>query len=83
MAVAPEGKGKLPTFRNLYPHLTDGQVTDAEDRFDRYIAHVVQVFERLRNDPTFPENIRVLTAALDNTTINGERSIKNKINKGV
>jgi len=70
MAGTPEPQDKVPTFRELYSHLTEKELADAEDRFDRYIALAVRVFERLRNDPTFPENLRALTAKPDDRTMN-------------
>jgi hypothetical protein len=79
MPQTAEQKDAVPPFRELYPHLTEEQLKDAEDRFDRYIALAVRVFERLRNDPTFPENLRTLTAKPDDRTISdGKVDLKNK-----
>ena len=61
--------GSAPAFRDLYPHLHEAQLADAEERFDRYIALAVRIFERLRNDPTFPDNLRALTGTPDDLTI--------------
>lgn len=79
MPQTPEERDAVPTFRELYPHLTDEQLRDAEDRFDRYIALAVRVFERLRNDPEFPENLRTLTAEPDDRTMScGKGRLKTK-----
>ena len=43
------------TIRDLYPHLTDEQLVEAERNFNRYLEIVVQIYEEtLRRDPTGP-----------------------------
>jgi hypothetical protein len=61
-----------PTLRDLHPHLTDAEIADAEIRFDRYIELAVRIFERLSADPTYPENIRRLTAGCGELTMNAK-----------
>ena len=36
-----------PTLRDLYPHLNDEQLAEVEDTFERYLALVLRIFERL------------------------------------
>jgi hypothetical protein len=40
-------KGDLPTIRDLFPHFTDIELEEAEDIFDRYLALVLRIFDRL------------------------------------
>lgn len=49
------------TLRDLYPHFLDGELFEAQDRIDRYIRLAVDIFERLRNEPGYPGNMRALT----------------------
>src|ERR1700722_4608557 len=70
MAQTPDQQNAIPTFRDLYPHLSD-----AEDRFDRYLALAVRIFERLKDDPTFPDRLKALTAEREALKMSAERSI--------
>ncbi len=49
--VAKEQNQIDPEFRKLYPNLTDEQLMEAQENFDRYIEHAVKMFERIRKDP--------------------------------
>lgn len=40
----------IPTIRDLYPHLTDAELAQAEDNLERYIAVVLRIFERLERE---------------------------------
>lgn len=53
MIGAPEQQDKVSSFSELYPHLTEQEHADAEDRFDRYLALAVRIFKRLESDPSF------------------------------
>jgi hypothetical protein len=81
MTGTPEQQKHIPTFSELYPHLTEQERADAEDRFDRYLALAVRIFKRLESDPSFPENLRTLTAERDDLTMNAERSIEKETNE--
>lgn len=72
-----------PTLRDLYPHLIDAEIAAAEDRFDRYIELALRIFERLSSDPTYPENIRALTAKRGELTMNSESADQTKNTKTV
>lgn len=52
---------KRKTLHDLYPHLSDGELFEAQGRIDRYIRLAVDIFERLRNEPGYPGNMRALT----------------------
>jgi hypothetical protein len=38
-----------PTLRQLFPELDEGQLVEAEQNLDRYLAVVLGIFERLHN----------------------------------
>jgi hypothetical protein len=67
-------EGKRKTLRELYPHLPDAELSEAQDRIDRYIKLALDVFERLRNESGYPKNIQVLTEDIGRPTLDGERS---------
>jgi hypothetical protein len=64
------------TLREIYPHLTltEAEIAEAEDRFDRYLELAARIFERLAADPSYPKNIRALTAETWSPMIESERS---------
>jgi hypothetical protein len=71
-------EGKRKTLRDLYPDLPDAERSDAQDRIDRYIRLALNIFERLSNEPGYPENMRVLTADAGRPTLDDERSNPNE-----
>jgi hypothetical protein len=77
MQTQREQQDGLPTLRDLHPHLTDVEIADAEARFDRYIELALRIFERLSADPTYPENLRALTAERGEPTMNRKSLDKN------
>jgi hypothetical protein len=38
-----------PTIRDLYPHLNDEQLAEVEDTWERYLALILRIFERLES----------------------------------
>jgi hypothetical protein len=76
MAATPDPQKKAPAFHELYPHLTGDQLVEAKDRLDQYIALAMRIIERLREDPSFPENLPALTGSSENFKIDPERSIE-------
>ncbi len=38
-----------PTLRDLYPDLNDEQLAEVEDTWERYLALVLRIFERLES----------------------------------
>jgi len=42
-------KPSTPTIRDLYPHLNDEQLAEVEDTWERYLALVLRIFERLES----------------------------------
>jgi len=43
-----------PTIRDLYPHLNESELAQAEDNLDRYLNLILGVFERTELDPQLP-----------------------------
>ena len=43
-----------PTIRDLYPDLNDEQLAEVEDTWERYLALVLRIFERLESQPDLP-----------------------------
>ena len=42
---------RVPTLRELYPHLSDDQLAEVEDRIDRHIQIVMDMYDRISADP--------------------------------
>lgn len=40
-----------PSFRKLYPHLSEKELFEAQERFGRYIELSLGIFERVQSDP--------------------------------
>lgn len=43
-----------PTLRDLYPNLNDEQLDEVEDTWERYLALVLRIFERLESQTDSP-----------------------------
>jgi len=52
--LKPMEKEAVPTIRDLYPRFDDKDLKEAEDNFDRYLALVLQIFDRLESE-THPQ----------------------------
>jgi hypothetical protein len=63
------------TLHDLYPHLTDGQLKEAEENIERYLEVVARTFERLLKDPQAYAKFKVLTASAQPPTIQDTQSI--------
>jgi hypothetical protein len=62
------------TLRKLHPHLTAAELSEAQDRVDRYIRLAIKIFERLQNEPGDAECLPFLTDELRRPTLDSERS---------
>jgi hypothetical protein len=47
-------KKPAPTIRDLYPQLNDEQLAEVEDTWERYLALVLRIFERLESQTDGP-----------------------------
>jgi hypothetical protein len=63
-----------PTIRDLYPHLSDEDLKDADENLSRYIELTVRIYERIRNDPEAYARFKALTASELHPTMKFERS---------
>ena len=51
------------TIRDLYPELCPEELCEAEDNLDRYVALMVRMYERIRQDPEAYARFKELTAS--------------------
>jgi hypothetical protein len=49
-------KKSAPTVRDLYPHLNEEELTEVEDTWERYLALVLRIFERLESETDSPSD---------------------------
>lgn len=63
-----------PTIRDLYPHLSDGELKEADENLGRYIELTLRIYERIRNDPKAYARFKALTASELHPTMKFERS---------
>lgn len=56
-------QGDAPTLRELFPHLTDDELAEAEASLDRYLALTQRIYERIRQDPEAYARFKALTAS--------------------
>jgi hypothetical protein len=63
------------TIRDLYPHMSEGELAVAEANLQRYIALIVRIHDRLKaQGKSWPEPPVNLTTSEMHRTIPGERS---------
>jgi hypothetical protein len=65
---------KLPSIGTLYPHFTEAQLSEVEDRLEQYLSLVMRIHERVRNDPVAYAEFHRLTAGADHPMMNRSRS---------
>ena len=56
----PAFKSKL-TLRQLYPHLSDSQVSEADEMLSQYVSFALRVFQRIEQDPDAWARFQALT----------------------
>lgn len=57
-------------LKDLYPHLNEEQLKEAEETLEQYLDLVLRIYERIKNDPKEQEKLsRLLTDAKRNHTI--------------
>ena len=67
-------KNREITIRDLYPHLSEAQLKEAEENLGRYLELELRVYERILADPEAYGRFRALTASKQRSTMDGERS---------
>ncbi len=45
-----------PTIRELYPHLNEDQLREAEDNLQRYFEIALRIYERLESEKNLVDN---------------------------
>lgn len=65
-----EGDYNNIELKDIYPHLTDEQLKEAEETIEQYLELVMRIYERIKNDPKEQERLsRLLTEVKRNHTI--------------
>jgi hypothetical protein len=59
---------------DLYPHLTEEQLQEAEENLQRYLELAVRIYERIRTDPKAYSQFRSLTDSGQCPSMHGKRS---------
>jgi len=67
-------KEKDITIRDLYPHLNEEQLKEAEDNLERYLELVLRIYERIQKDPQAYSAFKALTASRQNPMMKDKRS---------
>lgn len=63
------------SIQDLYPHLNDEQIKEAEENLYRYIELTVRMYDRIRHDPDAYARFKTLTnSAKDLYDEEGQRS---------
>jgi len=75
MADLKSHKGDL-TIRDLYPHLNEEQLKEAEENFKRYIELSIRMYRRIQADPEAYARFKALTALGQPPTIRDIKSSK-------
>ena len=63
------------TISNLYPHLNDEQLKEAEENLHRYLELTLRIYDRIRQDPEKYARFKTLTGSpADRYDGGGQRS---------
>ncbi len=63
------------TIRDLYPHLTEEQLQEAEEHLTRYIELSLRIYERICNDPEAYAHFKALTSE-EGTRYDKQQAVK-------
>jgi hypothetical protein len=70
-------KKPAPTIRDLYPHLSENELAEAEQILERYLTLVLRIFERTDSEANQPaEHLTRYTGTLPCT--HQDRSLRDK-----
>lgn len=61
LALMPKERGLA--IKDLYPHLNDEQLKEAEQNLDEYLEIVLRIYDRILSDPKAYRRFKSLTAA--------------------
>jgi len=62
--MAPMDKKADITIRDLYPHLTEAELAEAEDNLERYLMLVLRIFERMELEASESDHLTSTTGAI-------------------
>jgi len=70
-----QGEHNKPlTIRDLYPHLSNEQLQEAEENLTRYVQLALQIYERIREDPELYALFKDLTASKSHPSMHGTKA---------
>ena len=62
MEGSESGTKEHISVRDLYPHLNDEQLKEAEENLERYLELALRIYDRIRQDPDAYARFKTLTA---------------------
>ncbi len=65
---------RAPTIAELYPHLNEEELKEAEQNLDRYLEVVLRIYERLQRDQESHVVLTPLTNSPNGAAMESERS---------
>ena len=74
MSTTPQENKPPLTIRDVYPHLSDEQLQEAEENLAQYVQLALQIYERIREAPELYAKFRHLTASKAHPTCMAQRS---------
>lgn len=54
----PKTPKVAPSVRDLYPHLSEEELHEAEENLDRYLELILRIYERIERDPETYERLQ-------------------------
>ncbi len=74
MKSTPNNRETPITIADLYPHLSDEQLQEAEENLIRYVQLALQIYERIREDLELYAKFRHLTASKSHPSMHGTKA---------
>jgi hypothetical protein len=81
MRIEPSDSRPKNALHQLYPHLSDAQLAEADETLRQYVSLALRVFERLEQDPEAMARFDALTASRRQLRMNGERARNQSIKR--
>ena len=72
MSNNPTLKDREITIRDLYPHLTDEELREAEENMEKYLELELRMYERIFADPEAYARFKALTASRTQSSMEGK-----------
>ena len=74
MKNSPPPTNAAPTIRDLYPHLSEERLKEAEENLECYLALSLRIYERIWSDPAAYAQFKTLTTKRAEPTMEGDPS---------